>query len=259
MGDGRVARAFAWVVVALRHVIVLAWIAGAVAAIVYLPGLDTAATSPLGDLVPKDADATRVAARSAKLFGSPLFTDTLVVQRDPQGLSLDEQRRTLAAARGVSERPPRELALISGALPITNALGFLSEEGERSTTAVTYLFFSPNAGLEERDEDAHKYTERYLGGQEAHVVGVTGAAPARLEQFDQISSSLPLIEIASALLIALIVGVHFRSLAAPLVTLTAAAIAYLVAVRALAWGGDQVDIAVAKEVEPLVVVLLLGW
>ena len=256
MGDGRVARAFAWVVVALRHVIVLGWVAGAVAATLYLPGLDTAATSPLADLVPKDAEATRVAARSTKLFGSPLYADTLVVQRDPQGLPLEEQRRTVAAARRVSERPDPDLELITGALPITNALGLLSREGERSTTAVTYLFFSPEAGLEEREEDAHKYADRYLG--RADVVGITGAAPARLEQFDQISSSLPLIEIASALLIALIVAVHFRSVAAPLVTLFAAAIAYLVAVRVLAWGGDRFDLAVAREVEPLVVVLLLG-
>ena len=258
MADGRIARAFAWLVVGLRHVVVLGWIAAAVAATLYLPGLDTAATSPLADLVPKDADAAKVAARSTRLFGSPLFTDTLVVQRDRQGLSLEQQQRTATAAREVSERPPRDLELISGALPITNAFGFLSREGERSTTAVTYLFFSPAAGLEEREDDAHKYADRYLARPGAHVVGVTGAAPARLEQFDQISSSLPLIEIASALLIALIVGVHFRSLAAPLVTLLAAVIAYLVAVRALAWTGDQLDLAVAREVEPLVVVLLLG-
>src|SRR5919108_538000 len=258
MADGRIARAFAWLVVGLRHVVVLAWIAAAVAATLYLPGLDTAATSPLADLVPKDADAAKVAARSTRLFGSPLFTDTLVVQRDRQGLSLEQQQRTATAAREVSERPPRDLELISGALPITNAFGFLSREGERSTTAVTYLFFSPAAGLEEREDDAHKYADRYLARPGAHVVGVTGAAPARLEQFDQISSSLPLIEIASALLIALIVAVHFRSVAAPLVTLFAAAIAYLVAVRVLAWGGDRFDLAVAREVEPLVVVLLLG-
>jgi len=256
MADGRIARAFAWVVVALRHVVVLAWIAGAAAATLYLPGLDTAATSPLADLVPDDAKATKVAERSTRLFGSPLYTDTLVVQRDAAGLSPQEQRRTLAAARSVSERPDRDLELITGALPISNAFGLLSNDGERSTTAVTYLFFSQDAGLEERDEDAHKYAQRHLG--EANLAGVTGAAPARLEQFDQIASSLPLIEVASALLIALIVGLHFRSLAAPLVTLVAAAVAYLVAVRALAWAGDELDLAVAKEVEPLVVVLLLG-
>jgi RND superfamily putative drug exporter len=73
------------VVVGLRHVIVLAWIAGAVAATLYLPGLGGAASSPLGDLVPKHAEATDVAERSARLFGTPLVTDTMVVQRDPGG------------------------------------------------------------------------------------------------------------------------------------------------------------------------------
>jgi putative drug exporter of the RND superfamily len=258
MTPGRLARGYAWVVVALRHLIVLAWIAGAVAATLYLPGLGGAASSPPGALVPKHAEATDVAERSTRLFGNPLVTDTMVVQRAPAGLSAGEQQRTLLAAREVSERPERDLALISGALPISNAFGLLSERGERSTTAVTYLFFSPKAGLEERDQDAHKYARRYLARPEAHVVGVTGAAPARLAQFDEIDDSLPLIELASVLLIALIVGVHFRSLAAPLVTVLAAAIAYLVAIRLLAWGGEQLDLRVAQEVEPLVLVLLLG-
>jgi putative drug exporter of the RND superfamily len=258
MTPGRLARGYAWLVVGLRHAIVLAWIAGAVAATVYLPGLGGAASSPLADLVPKHAEATDVAERSTRLFGSPLVTDTIVVQRDPTGLSAAQQRRTLRAAREVSERPERDLALISGALPISNAFGLLSERGERSTTALTYLFFSPKAGLDERVQDAHKYAQRHLGGPEAHVVGVTGAAPARLAQFDEIDDSLPLIEIASVLLIALIVGVHFRSLFAPLVTVVAAAIAYLVAVRALAWGAEQVDLRVAQEVQPLILVLVLG-
>jgi putative drug exporter of the RND superfamily len=258
MTPGRLARVYAWTVVGLRHIIVLAWIAGAVAATIYLPGLGGAASSPLADLVPKDAEATRVAERSTELFGFPLSTDTAVVQRDPAGLPLEEQRRTLLAAREVSERPERDLALISGALPISNAFGFLSEEGESSTTAVTYLYFLPKAGLEERDEDAHKYARRYLDRPESQVAGVTGAAPARLAQFEEIENALPLIEIASVLLIALIVGVHFRSLVAPLVTLLAVAIAYLVAVRVLAWGGEEVDLSVAKEVQPLLLVLLLG-
>jgi RND superfamily putative drug exporter len=258
MSPGRLARGYAWLVVRLRHIIVLAWIAGAVAATLYLPGLGGAASSPLADLVPKDAEATNVAERSTKLFGYPLVADTMVVQRDPEGLPPGEWRRTLLASREVSERPPRELALISGALPIGNVFGLLSERGERSTTAVTYLLFSPEAGLEEREEDAQKYARRYLGRPEAHVVGVTGAAPARLAQFEEIENSLPLIEIASVLLIALIVGIHFRSLAAPLVTVLAAAAGYLVAIRALAWAGEQVDLAVAQEVEPLVLVLLLG-
>jgi putative drug exporter of the RND superfamily len=258
MSPGRLARGYAWLVVGLRHIIVLAWIAGAVAATLYLPSLGGAASSPLADLVPKDAEATDVAERSTKLFGYPLVADTMVVQRDPEGLPPGEWRRTLLASREVSERPPRELALISGALPIGNVFGLLSERGERSTTAVTYLLFSPEAGLEEREEDAHKYARRYLGRPEAHVVGVTGAAPARLAQFEEIEDSLPLIEIASVLLIALIVGIHFRSLAAPLVTVLAAGIGYLVAIRTLAWAGEQVDLAVAQEVEPLVLVLLLG-
>jgi hypothetical protein len=60
------------------------------------------------------------------------------------------------------------------------------------------------------------------------------------------------------LLIALIVGLHFRSIVAPLVTLAAAGVAYMVTIPVLVWLGQQTKVAVPQEIEPLVVVLLLG-
>ena len=90
------------------------------------------------------------------------------------------------------------------------------------------------------------------------MVGPTGAAPARLAQYDEIQSALPLVTVASVVLILLIVGLAFRSVGAPLVTLFAAAIAYLITVRVLPWLGERSGATVPAEVEPIVVVLLLG-
>ena len=90
------------------------------------------------------------------------------------------------------------------------------------------------------------------------MVGVTGAAPAREAQFHEIEQALPLIEAASVALIALIVGLAFRSIGAPLVALAAAGIAYAIAMRVLPWLGERADVTVPKEIEPVVVVLLLG-
>ena len=60
------------------------------------------------------------------------------------------------------------------------------------------------------------------------------------------------------MLIALIVALAFRSIGAPLVALAAAGIAYTIAMRVLPWLGERADVTVPKEIEPVVVVLLLG-
>jgi putative drug exporter of the RND superfamily len=58
--------------------------------------------------------------------------------------------------------------------------------------------------------------------------------------------------------ILLIVGLHFRAFGAPLLTLGAAGIAYAVAIRCVGWTLGRFDIAFPQELEPLMVVLLLG-
>ena len=59
-------------------------------------------------------------------------------------------------------------------------------------------------------------------------------------------------------LIAVIVALAFRSIGAPLVALAAAAVAYAIAMRVLPWLGERANVTVPKEIEPVVVVLLLG-
>src|SRR5439155_14279178 len=77
-------------------------------------------------------------------------------------------------------------------------------------------------------------------------------------QANRIMSALPFVELATVLFIALVVGLYFRAVGAPLVVLAAAAIAYLIATHVLAWLGQRVGIAVPSELGPLIVVLLLG-
>jgi RND superfamily putative drug exporter len=254
---GPIARGYAALVVALRHVIPLAWIAAIVAATIALPGLGDVPTAPLDDLAAQGGDAGRAQELATRAFGFPLSTDTAVVQRDPRGLSQDAQRRQIAAARAVQQRSDPSLSQIRAAVPLTNA-GVRTPSGERGTTAITYLLFSDDTGLDDRTATAQRYADRALGGPRASVVGVTGAAPAREAQFHEIEHALPLIEAASVALIALIMALAFRSIGAPLVALGAAAVAYAIAIRVLPWLGQRADLTVPKEVEPVVVVLLLG-
>ena len=247
-GRHRVARGYAAIVVGLRHVIPLVWIAAAVAATIALPGLADTRAAPIDDLAAKGGGAAAAQATATRAFGFPLATDTVVVQRDPRGLSQEAQRRQIAAARGVQQH--RDPA-IRAALPVPN-------DRSRPTTAVTYLLFPESASVDERTQAAHRYANQALGGAREGVVGVTGAAPARAAQFTEIEDGLPIIEAASVALIALITALAFRSIGAPLVTLAAAGVAYAVAMRVLPWLADRANVTVPKEIEPVVVVLLLG-
>jgi RND superfamily putative drug exporter len=254
---GLAARGYAAVVVALRHVIPLAWIAVAVAATIALPGLGAAPAAPLDDLAAEGGSAASAQELATRTFGFPLATDTAVVQRDPRGLSQDAQRRQVDAALAVRERRDPALASIRAAIPLSNA-AVRTPSGERGTTAITYLFYAPDTSLDDKTAVAQHYAQQTLGGPRAAVVGVTGAAPAREAQFHEIEHALPLIEAASVVLIALIVALAFRSVGAPLVALAAAGVAYAITMRVLPWLGERTDVTVPKEIEPVVVVLLLG-
>jgi RND superfamily putative drug exporter len=254
---GPFARGYAALVVALRHLIPLAWVAAAVAATVALPSLGDAPAAPLDDLAAKGGAAAHAQTLATRAFGFPLATDTAVVQRDPRGLSDEAQRRQLAAARAVQQRRDPALASIRAAVPLSNA-AVRTPSGERGTTAITYLLFADDASTVERRDLGERYAQQALGGPRASVIGVTGAAPAREAQFAEIEDALPLIEAASVVLIALIMAIAFRSLGAPLVALGTAGVAYALTARILPWLGERADVTVPKEVEPVVVVLLLG-
>lgn len=248
---------FARIVVALRYVIVVGWIAGAVAAAVELPRLDEARGDALGSLVPRDAPAYRTQQRSAELFRFPLLSNTLVIQRDPEGLSRGKQAQVVERALKIIRREYPDLLSIPFALPLVNTAGAVPGSREVSTTAVTYLYFEPTVGLQARVRLAHWFTDRRFEPEDA-VVGVTGVVPARVEQGRLIQDALPLVEAATVVLIALVIGLAYRALVAPLLTLLAVGMSFLVAIGALGAVGGILGVAVPSEVEPIVLVLLLG-
>lgn len=254
----RVARRCAAAIVAARWLVVGGWVGVAVLVTVALPTIREAQVGALGDLVPRNADAVEAELRSAELFRFPLLSRTLVVQRDPHGLSPGEQARVARRAVALTRGEYPGLRRVAGALPVTNALGRPPFSRERSTTAVTYLFFRPSVGQDDRQRLAERLVERRIQPQDGGFAGVTGAVAARSQQADAISDSLPLVEIATLLLVVCVVGLHFRALGTPLVTLAAVGVSYLVSVRAIAWIGQRAGVSVPSEIEPVIVVLLFG-
>jgi RND superfamily putative drug exporter len=256
MSGPRLARAYAWTIVALRVPIVLAWIAALIAALLLLPWLGGSSSAPLDDIVPAQSKALAAQERALRLFDSTVSTDTLLVDRNPQGLTRPlleaHARQALAASRGQGTRGVRL------ALPLVNAPVPGVHWGEQGTAVLTYLFLDPDLNLVERERVAHSYAAELPRTGPGETRAVTGAGPARLAQFREIDRVLPWIEIATVGVIFVIVAVYFRSLGAPLVTLATAGLAYVIAVRVLAWTGERAEVSVPSEIEPVLTVLLLG-
>jgi RND superfamily putative drug exporter len=251
----RAVRAFAGGVVGLRFLVVLAWIAAALAVTWWMPGLGSGEPLPLGGLIPENAESAQVAQRDAEIFGVPLTTDTLVVQRDADGLSAAAQAKAVARALAVS-RAPKQAEGIQLALPIANTLGLFPSSREHGTTAITYLYFGPGASLSDRVSEAEAYASQ-IPADDAPV-GVTGPAPARDQQFREMEDALPIVEAGTVLVILLVVGLTFQAFGAPLLTLFAAAISFLIARGVIPWVGTRLGVEIPQEVEPLVVALTLG-
>ncbi len=247
-------KAFAAVVVWLRYLVVAAWIAAAAATAVYLPGLGSGEPLELGGLLPEDSPAIEAGERSQQLFSVPLTADTAVVERNPEGFSGETQAAIVERAVDATtqEGAGDEIRF---ALPVLNTRELFPGSEEDGTTAVTHLFFPPEVSLTNRVELAHEYADR---GQEGHFAGVTGPGPARLAQFEEIEDALLFVELGTILAIALVVGLTYRSFGAPLLTLAASAIAFLVASGTIPWVTDRLGATIPQEVEPLVVALTLG-
>ena len=251
-------RGFASAVVRLRWLVLVAWIAGAAAATIWLPGLDAAGSQPLGGLIPKNAEALEAGRLSAELFPIPIRTEIALVERRQSGLTEDEVTGIGERAAAIDDAGGAHPSRALYALPIVNDPRLFPEAREQGTTAVTWLAFPLDEGLHAQREWAEQIAAESEVGRAGGSVGVTGSIPARLAEFDAIDEALPLVEAATVGVIAILLALMFRSLVAPLVALVAAGLAYLVALGLIGWVGQAMEVSIPQDVEPLVVVVLLG-
>ena len=237
-------RGAAWLIVRLSFLLVPAWIAAALAATHYLPTISGRDSSALGGLVPGGAGAISAERREYDRFGTTLLSRVIVAQRAPGGLSRPQLRRTLRTAYLIDRRRSPRFRDIRFAAPLVSR--------DRSTT-VTYLYFPPSVEISQQDDLAAAFASHLR--PEGHV---TGSIEARRAEFREIQHALPKVTLATVALIVLILLVTFRAPGPPLVALGAAGIAYTISVHSLAWFGEQRGTEVPKEVEPVLVALLLG-
>ncbi|HCU93338.1 MAG TPA: hypothetical protein DHU96_11650 [Actinobacteria bacterium] len=253
---GGIWRVWAFVVVTLRYPILLMWPATAAAAVVLLPGITPAAM--LGSLAPSGSPALRAEYDATALFGVPLTSQVAVVQRNPHGFTRQVQLSIGRRIIALDQRRDRPIPGLAVAVPLANTAGIFPGSRERSTTIITFLYFRPGTSTFAETGAGQVFAHRYLGAPQDHLIGVTGPAPAETAQGTIIQAYLPWVELATVLAIALIVGLYFRSLGAPLATLLCAGIAYLIALHAVGWVSHRAGVSLPPDLEPVLVVLLLG-
>jgi RND superfamily putative drug exporter len=240
------ARAFAVTVVGLRWFLVLGWIAAVAFTVVNLPALGS--SGGLTDLIPAGSAAAHAEADATRLFGFPLDPGVAVIQRDPHGMPSSVVSQSVHTAVAV-DQTGSPIAGLRFAVPLPNTPGLLTGTAEQSTSVLTYLVFRDSTSFAQQTTGAAEYIP---GGQ------VTGLVPARYDQNLIIIRDLSRVELFTVLAIALIVGIRFGSIGAPIVALTCAATAYEISVRVVAWVAQRENISLPPDLEPILVVLLLG-
>ena len=208
--------------------------------------------------IPRDLPAVNAERRSYELFGFPLIARVAVVQRNPQGLSSEAQSRAILQAVQLNLHQLPGLEDIAGALPVTNALSLFPGSSEDGTTLITYLLFRPDVSVVRQVKLAQSYADQYLNQPSDGTVGITGAVPLRYTAGEKISTRLPLLEIASVVLVTIIVAVAFRSVLAPIVVLLPAALALYAALTAVGWLDQISGFTTPSELRPLITVLIFG-
>jgi RND superfamily putative drug exporter len=252
---GRFVRAYGGLVIWLAPLLVLIVAAAAYGAYRYLPSMASAPTATSGALLPKHPSALEVERESAKLFGAPIATPYVVVQRDPHGMPASVQRATFAKAIKVDKAKVPALRGVK-AIPVPNTLGIVPGSREHGTTIVTYLYFPHSTAAGRAIADAERYAQ-YLGPR-LDTVGATGAEAARVEQYHLLAGRLHWAEGATVLLIVLIVGIALRAVLAPIVTVLSAGVAFLISQHVLGWVMAHSSLTMPSELQGVAVALMLG-
>ena len=241
-----------------RWVVIGFWVAATASALIWLPAIGGQGGGALGSLAPKHATAIQAEVESATKFAFPLLSRTMIVQRDPDGLPPAQELHAVRLAAALTAHRLSGYGDILGALTFSDALGSRPLSLEHATTVLTYLFFTPHDSAGRRTTIARRLVRQYVPKPPHGVAAVTGEAPAHVEQARIIRGHLLAVEVVTLVLVALVLAVRFRSLGAPLLSLASVAVSFVVASHGIAWIGNAAGLPVPQEVEPVMVVLILG-
>jgi RND superfamily putative drug exporter len=235
-----------------RWMVLTLWLIAA-AVVTIFPPAERAAGGGFGDLLPLDSTVLQVQQRILNEFRVPVLSGTTVVVHQPGGLSLltraDSVLWALATTQDkVEGRVPEAPGHLAAAIPVPTGTAELT---------VTYLYVSDGTGLQNTVRLAERYAEHFHN-QPLVETYVTGFVPAQVAQGHHLRANIGLFEIASVVLILLVVAMAFRSLLAPLAVLAIAAVGYLVYLPVLDMAAHAMGFEVPRHLEPVLLALLLG-
>src|SRR3954468_250224 len=242
-------------IVALRFLIVPAWIAGAIWVSLSLPSIFGAEANDLGSLLPRNSKAVEVEERGIEVFGLPVLSRTMVVAHEPDNFSLDQGKAAARFIGRVDGVPDRQASL--RAVPLLDAPGLL-ESKRLGSTLVVYLYVKPALGENEQVEAVDGFASELQQVTGAETVHVTGAVPASRAETNIANDNLLWVELATIALVVLILALYFRSVGIPLLGLGTVAIAYQVTDHFLGWASRRYSISIPREVDPVIIALLFG-
>jgi RND superfamily putative drug exporter len=242
-------------IVALRFLIVPAWIAGAIVISFNLPSIFASDASELGSILPRNSEAVRVEERAIEVFGTPVLSRTVVVAHDPDRFSLEQGTAAADFVKAIDRQPIGRVHL--RAVPLLDAPGLL-ESKRLGTTLVVFLYVDPLLGESEEIETVDTFTAGLQRVTGAPTVELTGAVPATRAETQIADEHLLWVELATVLLVVVILALYFRSVGIPLLGLVTVAIAYQVADHLLGWASERWGFAIPREVDPVIVALLFG-
>ncbi|MBY3555808.1 MMPL family transporter [Modestobacter lapidis] len=247
------ARAYRHAVVSARWFVVVGWIAATVLVSAVLPTPGGGGGADPGSLLPENSPAAAVQQRSLELFQVPVLSETSVVVHDPNGLSVLTRADVALWALTHTQAYLRD-AVPPGRGQIVAAVPVPTSTPE---TAVTYLYVSNYTSLARTRQLAQEYAAHFHNQSSVRTY-VTGVVPAQVAQAHYLDSRLHVFEVATLVLIAVVVGLTFRSVVAPFVVLLAAGLGYLVAIRSLGVLAATFGFALPDQLQPLIAALLIG-
>ena len=205
------------------------------------------------EFLPEDHPIIRAQLEVLEEFAVPVLSGTTVVVHQADGLSLltraDSYLWALATTQDNLEgRTPPGPDQVIAAIPVPTG---------RTDTTVTYLYGSEGTGIVGMARLGDQYAAHFQT-QRGVETYVTGFVPAQVAQGDYLNARIGLFEVASLILILLVVALAFRSLLAPLVVVAIAAVGYLTYLPVLSIVATALGFEVPGQLEPVLLALLLG-
>lgn len=234
-----------------RWFVVATWLVAAVAAVTLAPAHPGG--GGFGDFLPADHPILKSQQRVLDQFRVPVVSGTTVVVHQPDGLSLLTRADSYLWALGTTQqsllgRTPPGPDQVAAAIPVPTG---------RADTTVTFLYGSEGTGIVGMARLGDRYAAHFQT-QRGVETYVTGFVPAQVAQGDYLNSRIGLFELASLVLIVVVVALAFRSLLAPVVVVAIAAVGYLTYLPALALVAAAAGFEVPGQLEPVLLALLLG-